>query len=106
MTSTVVLGLLVGFVSLAVPSINMSTAEVAQSEDDQSNDQRAELSIQAFDAINSIAQVSLDHSFFLIDILPEMEEVEDEFDVSQDATTAGSKVLKILFSRIISPNAP
>lgn len=107
MTSTVVLGLLVGFASLAVPSLAFPTVEVAQAEADQAEDNGADrVSIKAFDAINPSVQVSLDHSFFLIDVLPQMEEVEDEFDDNQKAVTAGSKVLKILFSKIISPNAP
>lgn len=106
MTTTLVLGILVGFTSLTMTTLAIPQAEVASADADQADNKGSELSIKAFDAINSSVQVTLDHSFFLIDVLPEMEEMDDEFVESQEALTAGSKVLKILFSRIISPNAP
>lgn len=106
MATTLMLGLLVGFTSLAMSTIALPQVEIAQSDDDQGEEKESDLSIKAFDAITSSVQVTLDHSFFLIDVLPEMEEFDEDFTESQEALSAGNKVLKILFRRIISPNAP
>lgn len=107
--SVVALGLVVGFlsISLSVPFIPVAeegeTLQVDQSADD---DQQSEVVLKAFDAITSSVQINLNQEFFLIDVLPELEELSEETGNAQESVLAGNKVLKVLFRRIISPNAP
>lgn len=71
------------------------------------DEQGHEETIKAFEAINSTAQISLNHEYLLLGVLPSFDVEEDE-EVSSDqkSFSIGNKALKILFRRIISPNAP
>ncbi|MFY0607814.1 MAG: hypothetical protein JXR10_13940 [Cyclobacteriaceae bacterium] len=108
--TAVMLGLLVGFLSLTISGsytfVSQATAEVntQQPSDEQSKDETV---ISSFDAITgSTIQFSFGQESFLIEILPELDDQEETKSVSQSSILALDKVLKILFQRIISPNAP
>ncbi len=104
------LGLIVGFLAITVttpitPQLNIE--ELAQVDNAPTEEeQQPETVLRAFDAIPVTAHVSLTHEFLLIDILPSFESLEEDITAGEEAVCAGSKVLKILFRRIISPNAP
>ncbi|WP_421891235.1 hypothetical protein [Marinoscillum sp.] len=104
------LGLIVGFLAITVttpiaPQLNIE--ELAQVDNSSTEEeQQPEASLKAFDAIPATAHTSLTHEFLLIDILPSFESLEEDLATGEEAVCAASKVLKILFRRIISPNAP
>lgn len=112
-------GVLVGFLALTtsspVPaylcdqqeqSTDHSDAESGDEQDAEKEKDSKEV-LKSFEAINSTAQISLVHDALLIETLPAFA-VEDDEEVSAErqACVTGRKVLKILFQRIISPNAP
>lgn len=75
--------------------------------DDEAPAEQESPSLKAMDAaIPATAQVSLQHEFCLIDILPELEEPQAEAEPKNQFISKANKVFKILFCRIISPNAP
>ncbi len=83
-------------------SINQSADQTEDTNDESAPDQV----IKAIDAINYSSQIHVSHHSILIEELPEVEEaIEAEIDQNVLVTSA-SKALKILFRRIISPNAP
>lgn len=103
---TLLIGLAVGFLAISTShypklSVLMDTEQAAEQSE---NDEGAVL--KAFDAIPSSAQFTLTHEFLLINILPDLSEEKDEESTCEDTAISGSKILKILFQRIISPNAP
>ncbi|WP_421873592.1 hypothetical protein [Marinoscillum sp.] len=100
------MGLLVGITSITVSSTPLPIANAQEQAEKGDENEEADVALKAFDAITSSIQVSLEHSFTLIDVLPDVEEVKEEFSVIKEGLPASDKVLKILFRRIISPNAP
>lgn len=100
------MGLLVGITSITVSSIPLPVASSQEQAENSDENEEADETLKAFDAITSSIQVSLEHSFTLIDVLPDMEEVKEGFSEIKEGLPASDKVLKILFRRIISPNAP
>ena len=102
------MGLLVGVTSITVSTAPLPINAVAQEQSESTEDQQEEgdVVLKAFDAITSSVQVSLEHSFTLIDVLPDIEEIKEEFSEIQESLPASDKALKILFRLIISPNAP
>lgn len=106
----VMLGLIVGFLAITVTAPFNPTphvAELAQADGQTTEDaQQPEVTLKALDAIPSTAHVSLVHEYLLIDILPDLADDEAPAKGKEVSVVAGSKVLKILFRRIISPNAP
>ncbi|WP_258099364.1 hypothetical protein [Marinoscillum pacificum] len=101
------MGLLVGITSITVSSSPLPIA-IQQNADTEKSDESKEsdVSLKAFDAITSSVQVSLEQSFILIDVLPDLEEVKEEYSEVVENFPSPNKALKILFRRIISPNAP
>ncbi len=103
-------GVIVAFLAISTSTAQLShylcdgdKQEQQSTDDEQSEDQEI---VKAFEAIPVTAQTSLNHEFLLLDILPELEEVDEEIISTETPEFAGSKVLRILFRRIISPNAP
>ncbi len=106
----VILGLLVGFVSLTlttpvVPQVQITASESGNNNDQQS-DQQPELKVGAFDAITSSVHINFHQDFQLNYILPDLDDDSEETSSTDQVILPGSKALKILFRRIISPNAP
>jgi len=107
----VLLGLSVGFLSITLtapllPQVTVDTVADQLNGDQSDDEQKPELSLKAFDAITSSVHISFNHDFLLIDILPDLDDQEEETTGHEQTVLPGSKVLKILFRRIISPNAP
>lgn len=100
------MGLLVGITSIAVNNAPLPVVHQDHSCDSNDEHQTNDVSLNAFDAITSSIQLNLEQSFILIDILPDLEEVQEEFSEIAKSLPSPNKVLKILFRRIISPNAP
>ena len=76
----------------------MATVAQEKSESAEEGQQKeAEVVLKAFDAITSSVQVSLQHSFTLIDVLPDMEEVKEEFSEIEEGLPTSNKAIKILF---------
>ena len=99
---------MVGVTSITVSSSPLPVVvqqEQSNTEDDDSQEEE-KVSLKSFDAITSSAQVNLEQSVVLIDILPDFEEVKEDFSEVSELFPAPDKVFKILFRRIISPNAP
>ncbi|RED93643.1 hypothetical protein C7460_12453 [Marinoscillum furvescens DSM 4134] len=102
--------------AVSVLALSVSTPVQCVLEDDQVVQQdvqdeetpsgRETPSLKAMDAIPATAQVSLQHEYCLIDILPELEEPQAEPKPKNQFISKANKVFKILFCRIISPNAP
>ena len=104
------LGLLVGFLSLTVSGAYtfdcLDTTEV-DTDGKESKQKSEETVISSFDAItSSSAEFSFNHESFLIEVLPELDDQEDAKSTSQSLILTFDKISKILFQRIISPNAP
>lgn len=106
----VLAGLMVGFLALtfSTPIVPQALVEQTQQLDDQNSDdqQSADVSVKAFDAITSSVQINFNHDFHLINILPDLEDQEEVNGAEDRIVLPGSKVLQVLFRRIISPNAP
>lgn len=107
---TLLFGVIVAFLSISTSTTQLSPyvcdgdqQEQESPDDGQSKSQEV---VKAFEAIPVAAQTSLNHEFLLLDILPELEEADEEIISAETPEFAGSKVLRILFRRIISPNAP
>lgn len=102
------LGLIVGFLSLTITSPIVPIADASeynQTDDKQSSDQEI-TSITSFDAITSSLHLDLSKEIFFIETLPTFEPQKEEEIRTDQLVFSGDKVLKILFRRIISPNAP
>ncbi len=105
--TVVMLGLLVGFLSLTISGSYSFVCEDATEVTPEQTSDEEETVISTFDAITgSSIQFSFGQESFLIEILPEFNDQEEAVASSQSAILAFDKVLKILFQRIISPNAP
>ncbi len=108
--SVVILGLLVGFLSLSIGgSYTIETAHIASIDVSKTSEEQPEqeMVISNFDAITtSIGQFSFSHESILLEILPALDDQEETETVAQSTILYSDKVLKILFQRIISPNAP
>lgn len=100
-------GLLLAFVSLLTVAPVPSPATNAPVAQEQGTDREADADkLQAFEAITSPINFSLTQDFFLIEVLPELKESDQSLPDETQAAPTVSKVLKVLFRRIISPNAP
>lgn len=104
----VLIGLVVGYLALTTvaPTMKLELCDKKeQAEKDQQSDEQEE--IKSFEAVHSNAPFTLEHHYFLLEELPEFACEDNKAELSeQSISLAGSKVLKILFRRIISPNAP
>ncbi|MFT6881977.1 MAG: hypothetical protein ACI83W_000337 [Marinoscillum sp.] len=108
--SVIILGLLVGFLSLSIGgSYTIETADIAITDVSKTSEEQPEqeMMISNFDAITtSIGQFSFSHESILLEILPALDDQEETETIAQSTILYSDKVLKILFQRIISPNAP
>lgn len=112
-TSSRVLVLMLGFfVALftlasgyvkSVQSDDITTKEVTQQQEDQSQESNA--TISSFDAITNVLQINLPNfdDFSIARIIIEFSENTELVELREKGTT---KFFKTLFRRIISPNAP
>lgn len=104
------MGVVVGFLALTTSAtLSLELAYCDQHEQNATNDDEKENKevLKAFEAINSTAQISLHHEYLLIETLPSfVVEEDEEAPADQKMSCVSGKVLKILFRRIISPNAP
>ena len=105
----VIFGVVVGYLALStatdyrVDNQQEVTAENQAADEDSSSQE----SIQSLNvAIPSSAQVNLHFEYLLIDILPGLEVENEEVDTSNETNGTSQKILKVLFQRIIAPNAP
>jgi hypothetical protein len=104
----VILGLMVGFVALTLTTPLVPQVQIisSQSGDQDEQSDLPEMAVSAFDAITSTVHFNLDHGFHLDYILPDLEDDGVESGSTDQVTLPGTKALRILFRRIISPNAP
>lgn len=95
-------------VTFTAPVLTVSEqSQSLQADQPAADDDSSETTvIKAFDAITSTIQIHLTQAFLLIEILPDQEVLVQEPGEDQESITAASKVFKVLFRRIISPNAP
>lgn len=102
---TIVLtGVLVGI--LAVSTAPHQNLSAHPSEQCAEPDESGEAVLKAFDAIASSTQITLNHEFLLINVLPDLEEEDPTEEKGEEQVLIGSKIFRILFQRIIAPNAP
>lgn len=106
-TIQITLGLLIGLFVLTqtvVPSIqHEKTEQTEQSSEEENSYQELKLS----DAIpSSSLQINLDFQSFLLEEVTMSDDNEDGRALSELALPSAQKALKVLFRRIISPNAP
>ena len=100
-------GILIGFfamnaeVYISTTSPSDKTEEKSATEEGTSNEV-----VKSFEAISSSSQISFSHEAIVVDELPEISEVEETETDGKRFFPPVSKALKILFRRIISPNAP
>ena len=96
-----------GFIALTMttPIVPQNQIAASQTSNDQ-DDSQPEVVVSAFNAITTSAHINLNHDFQLNYILPDFSDGEEETTTTDHIIFPGSKVLQILFSRIISPNAP
>ncbi|MFT6867647.1 MAG: hypothetical protein ACJA08_002490 [Cyclobacteriaceae bacterium] len=105
---TLILGILTGFCALSVNNqLSYSfTAPSSTAEDTSENPESSSQVITAIDAISYSSQINVSLHSILLEELPESEDnIEEELEENV-VTFSASKALKILFRRIISPNAP
>ena len=105
----VIFGVMVGYLSLSTAVDYQVIDQQDITAEDQSSDEKSptQESIQSLNvAIPSSAQVNIHFEYLLIDILPGLEVENEEIDTSNEKTGTSQKILKILFQRIIAPNAP
>ncbi|MFT7029057.1 MAG: hypothetical protein ACJA2C_000437 [Marinoscillum sp.] len=99
-----------GFLSLSIGgSYTIETADIAITDVSKTSEEQPEqeMMISNFDAITtSIGQFSFSHESILLEILPALDDQEETETIAQSTILYSDKVLKILFQRIISPNAP
>jgi len=109
--TAIMLGLVIGFLSLSLPSyenfeIVSDTADQEESNGEESSNKN-ETTVSSLNAlIGSSLQFSFDHQSFLIHTLPDVEDQVKANSESQSTVLIFDKVLQILFRRLISPNAP
>lgn len=104
------IGVVVGFLALttSVPlTIELTECDKQEQSTSKEEEKAPKEVLKAFEAINSTAQINLDHAHLLLETLPSfVDEKDEEVPSEQKSFLAGNKILQILFSRIISPNAP
>lgn len=114
-TKAILKGILVSGIFVAILVMSTTTVQISQylcdaqeveHPTDDNNAAKDQESLKAFEAITTSAQITLEHEFSLIHILPELINEEKEYFSSENLTTIGGKASKILFRQIISPNAP
>jgi len=93
---------------LILCTTNFQLSEVEQVAVDNTEDSGniPELSIKSFDIFNSSTQVALNHQFVLVRELEEESDEEISNDIKHQMLTHCNRAFKVLFRRIISPNAP
>ncbi|MEO9474341.1 MAG: hypothetical protein ABJG41_02370 [Cyclobacteriaceae bacterium] len=103
----VIFGVLVGFCSMTVTDQWATEApqNVEQAADDDAEPKEG-LTIKSLDAITYSSQISVNLQSILLEELPEAEAEEGDWVEDNFIVSNASKALKILFRRIISPNAP
>ncbi len=102
---TLIVGILTGLYTMQLSistDINLSDQVEVPSEDESSD----EVVIKSIDAINYSSQINVDHEVFLIEEISESEESIESSHIKDQVVTKSLKVFRILFQRIISPNAP
>ncbi len=108
----IVIGLVVSIIAMETVPVNdfQLSDEAAKSQssdqDDQKDKGEATLAAQSAIALPLSLEFQIDPELFLLNIIPENEAEDTPNTLFSDVLTTQQKVLKILFRRIISPNAP
>ena len=102
-----VLGLVVGYLSMtSMDAMNQirqdQTVQTETGDQDATEDQV----LTALDVISAPSQIHLEHHFALIDVIEDWYDDEEEELRSDQQDFKVWKVLRVLFRKIISPNAP
>ncbi|MEM7297201.1 MAG: hypothetical protein AAF391_02920 [Bacteroidota bacterium] len=106
-TLQVLLGLFIGFVVLAQNTISVQSQQHDDAQEQSDEDESEEKQLVLSQAVpSSTLQVNLDFQSFLLEEVTLDEEGEEQKASVLEWLPSAQKALKILFRRIISPNAP
>ena len=101
------LGLFIGFVVLAQNTISVQNQQNNDAQEQSEGDQSEEKQLVLSEAVpSSSLQINLDFQSFLLEEVTLDEEGEEQKASVKEWLPSAQKALKILFQRIISPNAP
>ena len=105
----IVVGLIVSIIAMETVPVNdfqLSDEAVASQPDNQEDQDETTLAAQSVIALPLSLEFQIDPELFLLNIIPENETEDTSNALFSDVLTTQQKVLKVLFRRIISPNAP
>jgi len=92
--------------TVPVNDFTLSEEAATTQTDDQKDKEETTVAAQSAIAVPFSLQFQIDPELFLLNIIPENEAGDIPNILFSDFLTSQQKVLRVLFRRIISPNAP
>jgi len=105
----IIIGLVISVIAMETVPVNdfeLSDEAATSQSDDQKDKDEATVATQSVIALPLSLEFQIDPELFLLNIIPENETKDTPNTLFSDLLTSQQKVLKVLFRRIISPNAP
>ncbi len=103
----IIAGLIVSVIAMeTVPVNNFQLSDEKSQADNQQDKDETMVATQSVIALPLSLEFHIDPELFLLNIIPENETKDTPNTLFSDILSSQQKVLKVLFRRIISPNAP